>query len=41
LVPKLAREAKVEEMARTFSPWSHVVTLLFTQLTHALGLHDV
>lgn len=41
LVPKLARESGVEDRARTFSPWSHVVTLLFAQLTHALGLNDV
>jgi len=41
LVPKLARATGVEEKARTFSPWSHVVTLLFAQLTHAIGLNDV
>src|SRR3984893_10958131 len=28
-------------MARTFSPWSHVVSMLFAQLTHAIGLNDV
>jgi hypothetical protein len=41
LVPKLASETGVEEKARTFSPWSHVVSLLFAQLTHALSLNDV
>jgi hypothetical protein len=41
LVPKLAREHGVEGKSRTFSPWSHVVSLLFAQLTHALGLNDV
>jgi len=41
LVPKLARETGVDQKARTFSPWSHVVSLLFAQLTHALGLNDV
>jgi hypothetical protein len=25
-------------MARSFSPWSHVVSMLFPQLTHAVGL---
>src|SRR5262249_1111709 len=40
LVPKLARETGVEEKARTFTPWSHVVSLLFAQLTHAIGLND-
>src|SRR5438128_10034964 len=28
-------------MARSFSPWSHVVSMLFAQLTHAIGLNDV
>ena len=41
LVPKLARETGVEEDARTYTPWSHVLTLLFAQLTHSLGLNDV
>lgn len=41
LVPKLAHATKVDEKARTFSPWSHVVALLFAQLTHAIGLNDV
>jgi len=41
LVPKLARATGVEDQARTFSPWSHVVSLLYAQLTHSLGLNDV
>jgi hypothetical protein len=41
LVPQLARATKVDEHARTFSPWSHVVALFFAQLTHAIGLNDV
>jgi hypothetical protein len=41
LVPRLAREHAVTEKSRTFSPWSHVVSLLYAQLTHALGLNDV
>jgi hypothetical protein len=41
LVAQLARATKVDEHARTFSPWSHVVALLFAQLTHAIGLNDV
>ena len=41
LVPHLARETGVEDQARTFSPWSHVVSLLYAQLTHSLGLNDV
>lgn len=41
LVPKLARETGVEKKARTFSSWSHLVALLFAQLTHSIGLNDV
>jgi hypothetical protein len=40
LVPKIARETKVDEQARTFSPWSHVVSLFYAQLTHSIGLND-
>ena len=41
LVAKIARETKVDERARTFSPWSHVVALIYAQLTHSIGLNDV
>ncbi len=41
LVPKLARETGVDEKARTFSPWSHVVSLGYSHLAHAIGLNDV
>src|SRR5258708_24315214 len=41
LVPKLARETGAAQKARTFTPWSHVVTLLYAQLAHALSLNDV
>jgi IS4 transposase len=41
LVPELARETGVDEQARTFTPWSHVVTLCYAQLTHSVGLNDV
>src|SRR5579859_7163416 len=41
LVPKLARETQVQDEARTYKPWSHVVALLYAQLTHSLGLNDV
>jgi hypothetical protein len=41
LVPKLARETGVDEQARTFSPWSHVVSLIYSQTTHSIGLNDV
>lgn len=41
LVPKLARETGVDKKVRKFSAWSHVVSLLYAQLTHSIGLNDV
>ena len=41
LVPRLARETGVDQKVRTFSAWSHVVSLLYAQLTHSIGLNDV
>jgi hypothetical protein len=41
LVPQLARTHGVQEKSRTFLPWSHVVSLIYAQLTHALSLNDV
>jgi hypothetical protein len=41
LVPKLAKETGVDKKARTFSPWSHLVSLIYAQLTHAIGLNDI
>lgn len=41
LVPQLARDTGVEHKARSFSPWSHVVAMLFAHLSHALSLNDV
>jgi len=31
LVPQLARDTGVADRARTFTPWSHVVSLLYAQ----------
>ena len=41
LVPKSARVHGVDRQSRTFSPWSHVVALLYAQMAHALSLNDV
>lgn len=41
LVPQLARATGVDTQTRTFRPWSHVVSLLYAPLTHALSLNDV
>jgi hypothetical protein len=41
LVSKIARITGAEDKSRTFSPWSHVVSLGYAQLTHCMGLNDV
>ena len=41
LVSKLANEQEGAPEARSFSYWSHTVSLLFAQMTHAIGLNDV
>lgn len=41
LVVKLSRKHGVDKKARTFSPWSHVVSMLHMQLSHSLSLNDV
>lgn len=41
MVPQLSRLSGVEDKARSYSAWSHVVAMLYAQLTHALGLNDV
>jgi hypothetical protein len=39
MVSKIAREHEID--ARKFSPWSHVVSHIYGQLTHAVGLNDI
>jgi len=39
LVPTLARKHGIQ--SRAITPWSHVVSMLFAQFTHAIGLNDV
>jgi hypothetical protein len=41
LAPKLARATGAQDKARTFSPWSHLLALMYAQLTHSIGLNDV
>ena len=41
LVSKVAKHTGVDKRARSFSPWSHLVTMLYAQLTHAISLNDV
>jgi len=40
LVSSLAREKGVDRQSRSFSPWSHVVSLIYVQLTNCFGLND-
>src|SRR5712671_2714191 len=40
-VSKLARETGAEGKSRAFSPWSHVVSQAYAQLTHSISLNDV
>ena len=40
-VSKIARAPGVQDMSRTFKPWSHVVSLVYAQLTHSIGLNDL
>jgi DDE family transposase/uncharacterized protein DUF4372 len=41
LVSELARQTGAALKARTYTPWSHVVAMLYAQFTHAIGLNDV
>ena len=41
LIPKLAKEYGIDKKSRAFSPVSHVLALMFAQLSHAFGLNDV
>jgi len=41
LVPKLARSFGIDKKARSFSPWSHIVSMLHVQIAHSLSLNDV
>jgi hypothetical protein len=41
LVKKISIKHGVDKKSRSFTPWSHVVSLLFSQLSHALSLNDV
>lgn len=41
LVNKIARKHGVDKKARQFTPWSHVVSMLFAQISAAISLNDV
>src|SRR5258708_12295080 len=41
LVSKIARTTGAEDKSRTFTPWSHVVSLGYSQLAPSIGLNDL
>ena len=41
LVGKLARKHGIDKKSRGFSPWSHVVSMIFAQISAAISLNDV
>ena len=41
LVPKLAKKYGVDKRSRKFTPWSHVVSMVFAQTAHSLSLNDI
>jgi uncharacterized protein DUF4372 len=40
-VRKLAEKYGVDKQARTFTPWSHITTMMYSQLVHSLSFNDV
>lgn len=41
MVSNLAKKHGVDARSRAYTPWSHVVTMLYAHFAHALGLNDV
>jgi len=41
LVPKLAEKHGVDKQSRSFTPWSHVTSMIFAQTAHSLSLNDI
>ncbi|AQQ10495.1 Transposase [Sedimentisphaera cyanobacteriorum] len=41
LVSKLSRSFGIDKQSRTFSCWSHIVSMLHVQIAHSLSLNDV
>jgi hypothetical protein len=41
LVKKLSIKYGVDRKSRSFTPWSHLVSMLYSQLSHAFSLNDV
>ena len=41
LVPHLAKKHGIDKQSRAFTPRSHMVSMIFAQLSHALSLNDI
>jgi hypothetical protein len=41
MVSNLAKKHGVDAQCRTYTPWSHTVSLLYAHFAHSLGLNDV
>ena len=41
LVNRLSKKYEIDKQARSFSPWSHIVSLIHGQLAHSLSLNDI
>lgn len=41
LIPKLAKEYGVSKKSRSFTPTSHVLALMFGQMSHSISLNDI
>ena len=41
LIPKLSNEYGVSKKSRSFSPTSHVLALMFGQISHSISLNDI
>jgi hypothetical protein len=39
LVNKLSKKHGVDKKARKYTPWSHILSLMFSQLAHSLSLN--
>ena len=41
LVKHLSKKYGIDKKSRSFTPWSHVTTMMYSQLAHSLSLNDV
>ncbi len=41
LVCRLAKKHGVDKQSRSITPWSHILSLMYAQLSHAMSLNDI